>query len=79
MSNELHGGSDNIIIRLVGGILIHQGRNDVTQEGAYTQGCVAITAYQLHTDKKGKTDVDRNYQSFSEIVKNGANIDVIIK
>ena len=31
------------------------------------------------TDKKGQTDVDRNYQSFSEIVKNGANIDVIIK
>ncbi len=80
LSNRQHGGSENIIVRLFGGILIHQGNNGVTQEGAYTQGCIAITAYKLNMDEDtGQTDVDRNYQEFSEIVKNGANIDVIIK
>ncbi len=79
LRQEDHGGKDNIIIRLFGGILIHQGKNTVTQEGGFTEGCIAITAYELHEDKNGKTDVDRNYQTFSELIVTGVNIDVIIK
>ena len=79
LKDKAHGGGDNIIIRLYDDILIHQGNNEVTQEGAYTKGCIAITAYELNKDMDGNTDIDRNYEEFSKIVKQAGGIDVIIK
>ena len=74
-SNELlkdsaHGGSDNIMIRLTNtnGNAIHQGNNMATQQSAFTEGCVGITADVLNL-KNGVTDVDRNYEAFKQALK----------
>lgn len=78
LKDDAHGGGDNIIIRLYDDVLIHQGNRDVAQEGAYTKGCVAITAYE-YKNKDGRTDVERNYDDFSKVIRQGGKIDVIIK
>ena len=85
LKDDAHGGSDNIMIRLpnTGGDAIHQGNNGATQETAVTAGCVGITATSTNRDKKGKTDVDRNYEAFKDAINpygyEGVNVNVIIK
>lgn len=60
--------------------MIHQGLNTVTQEGGFTEGCIAITSFEVNMDKEtGQTDVDRNYAAFTNFIMNGGNIDVIVK
>ena len=79
LSNNLHGGEDNIMIRLKGtdGVAIHQGNKKANQDYAYTEGCFSVTSL----DKE--TSVEKNYKSFIKAINplgfEGAKINVIIE
>ena len=69
-----------VIMTQIQGYLIHQANNQIPQEGAYTEGCVGITAYNLNRDSvTGKTDVDKNYQAFKDAIYKAGVINVIIQ